>query len=187
MSEKLPLFPLNALLVPQVSMELQIFEQRYLRLIKDCIHDNSEFGIVPIRDGKEVGQPAMIYQLGVSAEITEWNQSPDGLLLIKVTGRRKFRVLQTEIESDQLMQAQVEYLPAETKTVVPDQYAELQGLYQQLRAHPDIAPLNLPAATDARHLGWFLMFLLPIPRPQQIALLAMHDPVLRLQNLSDLL
>lgn len=187
MPETLPLFPLSTLLVPEATLELQIFEQRYLRLIKDCIRDSSPFGIVAIRDGREVGQAAMVYQLGVTAEISEWDQNEKGLLLIKVTGKRKFRVLQTQVEEDQLMQALVEYLPEETATPLLKEYTALQQLYQRLLEHPDVKRLNMPPATDARTLGWFLTFLLPIPRPEQIQILAMADPIQRLKHLKDLL
>ncbi len=187
MSTQLSLFPLNTLLVPDATLDLRIFEQRYLRLIKDCIRDDSCFGVVPIRDGNEVGQPAMIYQLGVTARVVEWDQGADGLLQIQVRGERKFRVLQTSVAEDQLMQAQVEYLADEEQTQIPDQYQALYGLYERLREHPDAQPLHLIPAEDARQLGWFLTMLLPISRPDQIRLLALDDPLQRLHELQELL
>lgn len=187
MLEKLPLFPLKTLLVPDTVLPLQIFEQRYLKLIKQCIGDGSCFGIVPIRDGNEVGKPAMIYQVGVTAEITEWDQGDNGLLLIQVKGRKKFRVSQTTVDDDQLMQATIEYLEEEPVTKTPSVYSELEDLYENLRLHPEVQELNLPPAMDARQLGWFLIVLLPLSRPKQISLLALNDPIQRLKALDDLL
>lgn len=187
MAESLPLFPLNTLLVPGTTLPLQIFEPRYLRLIKNCIHNKSSFGIVPIRDGNEVGQPAMIYQFGVTAEITDWDQGDNEMLLISVTGRRKFRVLQTTIEDDQLMQAQVEYLDEEPVVAIPEAYAELVELYDSLRKHPEVMALNMPEANNASQLGCFLLVLLPLRRPDQISLLALDDPLQRLKSLDDIL
>lgn len=187
MLEKLPLFPLNTLLVPDTILPLQVFEERYLKLIKQCISDDSCFGIVPIRDGEEVGKPAMIYQIGVTAEITECEQDDNGMLLVTVKGRKKFRVSQTTVDDDQLMYASVEYLEDEPATKTPSSYSELVDLYESLRIHPEVQALNLPPAMDARQLGWFLIVLLPISRPNQISLLALNDPIQRLKALDDLL
>jgi len=60
-----------------------------------------------------VGSPAMIFQVGVLAQISDWSQGANGLLHIKVVGTRKFRVLQTSVADDQLMHAEVEYLADE--------------------------------------------------------------------------
>ena len=55
MSE-LPLFPLSAVLLPFGRMPLQIFEQRYLDLVRDCMKTDTGFGVVWIRRGAEVNQ-----------------------------------------------------------------------------------------------------------------------------------
>lgn len=180
MTDSLPLFPLNSLLVPEATLPLQIFEQRYLRLIKQCLRDQSGFGVVPIRDGKEVGAPAMIYQVGVLAHISDWSQGSNGLLHIKVVGSRKFRVLQTSVEEDQLMQGQIEYLPEEDTGDIPAQFSGLEQLLNDLQEHPQVASLNLPVAHTASELGWLLTLLLPLSRSEQVDLLALEDPLYRL-------
>ena len=57
MSE-LSLFPLSAVLMPYGRMPLQIFEQRYIDLVRDCMKSDSEFGVVWIRQGGEIGELA---------------------------------------------------------------------------------------------------------------------------------
>ncbi len=186
MSETLPLFPLNTLLVPEAALPLQIFEQRYLRLVKECLRDNTGFGVVPIRDGAEVGSPAMIFQVGVLAQISDWSQGANGLLHIKVVGTRKFRVLQTSVADDQLMHAEVEYLADEPDADIAEYHNGLLELLQELKAHPQVAALSLPEATTSSQLGWFLTLLLPLGRSEQVDLLALDDPELRLDKLSEL-
>ncbi|BFM05438.1 LON peptidase substrate-binding domain-containing protein [Halioxenophilus aromaticivorans] len=186
MVETLPLFPLNTLLVPEATLPLQIFEQRYLRLIKQCLRSQQGFGIVPIRDGGEVGAPAMIYQVGVLAHISDWNQGSNGLLHIKVVGSRKFRVLSTQVEDDQLMTAEVEYLPEEDPLDIPDQFSGLQQLLEELQEHPQVAALELPLAHTASELGWLLILLLPLTRSEQVDMLAQNDPIERLQHIAEL-
>lgn len=185
MKELLPLFPLNTLLVPEATLPLKIFEQRYLRLIKHCLRSQSGFGVVPIRDGKEVGEPAMIYPVGVEAHISDWSQGSNGLLHIKVVGSRKFRVINTSVDDDQLMQAEVEYLPEESSLDVPERFSGLQELLTDLKEHPQVAVLGLPAAHTASELGWLLTLLLPLSRAEQVELLALTDPLQRLDQIAE--
>jgi len=184
MAETLPLFPLNTLLVPEATLPLQIFEQRYLRLIKQCLRDQSGFGVVSIRDGREVGAPAMIYHVGVLAYISDWSQGDNGLLHIKVVGSRKFKILRTTVEADQLMMAEVEYLPEEPTMDIPEQFSGLDQLLSDLKSHPQVAALALPQAHTASELGWLLTLLLPLARAEQVELLALADPLVRLQQIA---
>ena len=55
MSE-LSLFPLSGVLLPFGRMPLQIFEQRYLDLVRDCMKTDSLFGVVWIQRGAEVAE-----------------------------------------------------------------------------------------------------------------------------------
>lgn len=183
-TEEIALFPLNTLFVPEMTLPLQIFEQRYLNLIKDCLKNGSSFGVVSIRDGKEVGTAAMIYNFGVIANIVDWSQGENGLLHIKVLGSRKFRVLKTWVEDSQLMRAQVEYLPSEEIIAIDDQYDGLRAIYDSLATHPQIQLLKLPEIQTINHLGWFLTLLLPISRAEQIELIKLESPVERLERLS---
>ena len=56
----IPLFPLaGALLLPRGQLPLNIFEPRYLDLIKRCGRSGEGFGICLILQGEEVGAPAI--------------------------------------------------------------------------------------------------------------------------------
>ena len=48
MTTEIALFPLQAVLYPTIATRLQIFEQRYLRLVRECMADSKPFGVVPI-------------------------------------------------------------------------------------------------------------------------------------------
>ena len=54
----LPLFPLNTPLVPGLVLPLHIFEPRYRELVEELLarpdEDDREFGIVAVRDGRDV-------------------------------------------------------------------------------------------------------------------------------------
>ena len=88
----LPLFPLNTVLFPGASLPLQIFEERYKRLLEDCLDDDSRFGIVLIKSGDEVGQPAIPHPVGTVAHITQVNEIRGDRFFVAVTGERRFKI-----------------------------------------------------------------------------------------------
>src|SRR5437762_1287462 len=44
--DRIPLFPLNVVLLPGGDLPLHIFEPRYRRMVKECIETKSEFGML---------------------------------------------------------------------------------------------------------------------------------------------
>ena len=88
----MPLFPLNTVLFPGASLPLQIFEERYKRLLEDCLDEDSRFGIVLIKSGDEVGQPAIPHPVGTVAHITQVNEIRGDRFFVAVTGERRFRI-----------------------------------------------------------------------------------------------
>ena len=65
--DDLPLFPLNTVLFPGGRLPLRIFEQRYMTMAKACLKGGSPFGVCLIREGKEVGEPAVPADVGTLA------------------------------------------------------------------------------------------------------------------------
>ena len=106
----IPLFPLHTVLVPGGSVPLRLFEARYLDLVSRCLRDASGFGVNLIERGSEVGEPAAVYPVGTLARIADWRQLPDGLLGITVEGHDRYRVLETRIRPDRLLEARVAWL-----------------------------------------------------------------------------
>lgn len=182
---QLALFPLSNPLFPQQTMTLQIFEPRYVSLVSRCMKNNEGFGVVQIREGREVGRGQQVFQFGVEARIVDWEQLNNGLLGITIEGRRKFTLHSTQIEKDQLMVAEVEWLPEEPCSPVPEYFDGLLELAHQLRQHPLVAQMTLPPIDNARDLGWQLCQLLPLSPPDKVALLSLADPELRLEHLAE--
>lgn len=176
----LPLFPLRDLLFPGISMPLQIFEPRYLQLISDSLREGTGFGIVAIKEGKEVAagqlKPPQIHSVGVEVSIIDWYQQSNNLLGIRVLAERKFRVLKTRVQDNKLMVAEVEYLPSEPSDPLDDFGHELARMVEELSEHPVLSLYNLPTIKDMRMLGWQLAQLLPIDQATKVELLAISDP-----------
>ena len=108
--KRIPLFPLNTVLFPGATIPLQIFESRYLTMIEDCLKDDSIFGIVLIKSGKEVGGNPNPYSVGTTAKITSVKNISGNRLYITAVGEEKFEILET-FNDQPYMSADVEILP----------------------------------------------------------------------------
>jgi Lon protease-like protein len=89
----LPLFPLEqVVLFPGMSLPLRIFEERYKVMIGACQVTDQLFGVLLIRAGREVGEPADPEQVGCTARMTRIDRLPDGQMHILTVGEQRFRL-----------------------------------------------------------------------------------------------
>ena len=89
---ELPLFPLGTVLFPGMMLPLHIFEPRYREMINHCLDEKLPFGVVLIREGKEVGETALPHIVGTAARITRVERKPDGRMDILAVGTKRFRI-----------------------------------------------------------------------------------------------
>jgi Lon protease-like protein len=96
------LFPLGIVLLPGEVVPLHIFEERYMKLVNECLEDG-EFGIVLADEDsvRECGTTARVAQL-----IEELD---DGRMNILVEGGRRFRIVEVFAPDD----SEADYLSAE--------------------------------------------------------------------------
>jgi Lon protease-like protein len=184
----LALFPLNTVLFPGCSLDLQIFEPRYLSMISRCMKQNSSFGVVCIVEGAEVGAAAAeLAAVGCEALIRDFQQLPNGLLGIRVVGGRRFRVERAQVLADQSTMAQVQWLDEPQTLALDEAHDDLLALLGALSAHPLVASLALPSPADQQGLLNQLAYLLPLDSQRKVQLLAMDDIDAGLQLLQQLL
>jgi Lon protease-like protein len=94
----LPLFPLGTVLFPGLGLPLHVFEQRYRRLVRDLLTAPKgaprRFGVVAIREGREVGEDGVraLHEVGCAAEIREVESYDDGRYELLTTGTTRFRL-----------------------------------------------------------------------------------------------
>jgi Lon protease-like protein len=117
---RVPLFPLNTVLFPGGPLPLRIFEPRYIDMVKNCVRDDSPFGVLLIREGGETG-PATTHDIGTLARITDWYQGSDGLLGVTAIGEQRFRLLTSERLESGLNVGDIELLAAEPFMALPDE------------------------------------------------------------------
>jgi ATP-dependent Lon protease len=122
-AERIPLFPLNVVLLPGAQLPLHIFEPRYREMVRDCLVAKSCFGMVLATEDGVAG-------VGCTAEITEVvRRYDDGRMDILTVGRRPFRVLEF-LTQEPLMRARVEYLEDQEDVVDNAVRSRLMELYE---------------------------------------------------------
>ncbi|MDX9665426.1 LON peptidase substrate-binding domain-containing protein [Pseudomonas sp. P5_152] len=185
----LALFPLNTVLFPGCFLDLQIFEARYLDMISRCMKQGAGFGVVCILEGEEVGLAPQGYALvGCEARITDFKQQDNGLLGIRVQGARRFNVLRSEVQRDQLTVAEVEWLDELPEQPLQEEDADLMALLKALAEHPMVEALNMGTeAAGQQSLANQLAYLLPFSELDKIGLLQVDDPQQRLDAIQALL
>ena len=190
--KEVPLFPLPLVLFPGGKLSLQIFEARYLDMVKRCLREQVGFGIVLITDGHRVlaspdDQLPEISYCGTYCTIVDFDQSSNGMLSIVVEGDRKFVIRDQYEQPDRLMMSNVEFLAIEEEVAVPEEKQHLSGLLESLMAHEALQRLGLDCDLgQAVEVGARLTELLPCPNHFKQKMLEMKDPLLRLGELDKL-
>ena len=91
---KIPLFPLHTVLCPGIVVPLHIFEERYREMTRRCLDTGEPFGVVLIREGREVGSRSISTLAGVGAfaEIRRAGRYPDGRYDLLAAGTGRFMI-----------------------------------------------------------------------------------------------
>jgi len=168
------LFPLNMVLFPGSQLPLQIFEQRYLSLIKDCMKQQTGFVVVLISEGKEVGETPKIYCTGCYVEIIDWESLANGLLGITIEAKYRVQLNNSSVRDDGLLFA--EATPFKTTLddnfILPKAFDVLTATLTQLLEHPFAARYKGKVDfNNASQICYRLSELLPIDNKQKQLLL----------------
>jgi Lon protease-like protein len=179
-----PIFPLNAVLFPGGLLPLRVFEARYMDMTRDCLKRNEPFGVCLIREGAEVGAPAVPQDIGCLASILECDMQQQGILNIKTQGSSRFRIVERRNGPQGLISASLEAIPAEARAAVPAEFAACARLLEMVVADQGNPIFAEPHAfDDATWVGYRLAEILPVPLIAKQKLLEMSDALGRLSIL----
>ncbi len=171
-------FPLDTVLFPGGILPLQIFEQRYLNLIKSCMKNELGFVVVLISSGKEVNDVPEIHRIGTYVKIIDWESLENGLLGITIQGVRRVLLQSTTAKDDGLLVGRVSEVGSydEQAVVLNNKHDDLVKTLQQLSKHPFVAQrysdIDFSCASTVCNR---LSELLPIPNLVKQELLEMLD------------
>ena len=188
----IPLFPLSTTLFPAGALTLRIFEVRYLDMIKKCIADGTEFGVVTLMSGSEIRRPEggeELATVGTMARIEEWSAPMPALLHLRCTGTSRFHLLSSAKAKYGLWMGSTLPLADDPTVPIP---ASLQGSANALgkviaQLQKDRVPVSeMPFSPPFRldESGWVAdrwCELLPLGTEEKLRLLALQDPVWRLE------
>ena len=193
--QDLPLFPLGTVLFPGGLLPLKVFEARYLDLVSHCMRTRTPFAVVRIRQGAELrgagGGKTLLDSVGVLAHLQDVDAEQPGILRVRCAGGLRVHLGATRQRDDGLWLAEASAGPPDADVTVP---LELQpsalALSKAIDAldgqghHPFLEPHRLDDA------GWVAnrwCEILPISSAAKQRLMALDEPVLRLQLVQDYL
>ncbi len=181
--QSLPLFPLHSALLPGAALSLRVFEARYLDLVRECGRKGSSFGVCLILEGEEVGTPATPAAWGVEALVEDFDVGADGVLVLRLRGGRRFRVLATRVRDNGLVVGDVQWCEADSDDELQPEHALLGVLLERIleQAGGEFAGAGPAQLDQASWVGWRLAELLPLQEQQRLALLQEDDPQQRLE------
>ncbi len=147
---RIPLFPLDVVLLPTMPLPLHIFEPRYKVMIRRCLDEKLEFGMILAANNA-------VAAVGCTAEIVhKLRDYPDGRMDILSEGRAVFRLGQLHDEKE-YYEGSVEYLDDEPATPESEGSEQLMKAfvqcYELLAGRPWIDPGAPAAGSLAYRLG----------------------------------
>jgi Lon protease-like protein len=126
--DQLPIFPLpNVLLFPNMVVPLHIFEERYKRMVNDCLQGNRLLGLFLLQPGWDAeGAVPTPYKVGGMGRITRAARYPNGTFDILLSGLARVHV-QRYIQQRPYLIAEVEMWADE-----PDDSAGVEALTRRM-------------------------------------------------------
>jgi hypothetical protein len=202
----IPLFPLGTVLFPGGQLPLQVFEVRYLDMVKRCQREGTPFGVVCLTQGHEVRQPGVAAErferVGTLAVLEQVEQPQAGLLVMLCRGTHRFDVRHSERQPNGLWTAQVQTRADDAAVSIP---TELHGLAVALDRFRQRLVTEQPQASvlmrqwptystelnspwqDAAWVANRWAELLPLPPHSKQGLMVLDSPLVRLELVGDAL
>jgi Lon protease-like protein len=184
MKNNFPVFPLSLVALPGSIQSLQIFESRYVNMIKSCMSDNHGF-VIALQNNKS--KDFEISKKGSYVEIIDFNNLPNGLLGITVKSENKVSIKNIYQLEDGLHVAEIkpEIDPEVDDQALMAEYPEIINILSQLIKHPRINELSLKVDfNSADSIAYHLAGLIPLSMNQRQNLLEAFDASQRFLILS---
>jgi len=179
--ETVPIFPLGTVLFPGAVLPLKIFEVRYMEMAKACLKGSKPFGVCLIRDGVEVGPPAVPESIGCLARIAQADVEDLGILKVRTEGLERFRILSSETNRQGLIVGEVERLEPEPEAPQAPGLGEGAEFLRKVIAGIGAERFHEPFLyDDASWVSFRLAEILPLRNDVKQKLLELRDARVRL-------
>ncbi len=189
----MPLFVVDTVLFPYAAVQFRVFEERYLRMVRECGENGAQFGVALARGGAgDVGPPEPRL-VGTRVRILSMFPVGDGHLELHGLGEGRFRIRRLEEDSPYPV-GHVEPLEDDPQEWTPRIFAlserarELCEEYvKTLFQDRDWTAVRVALPQDAAQLSFSIASLMPLGNEQKQGLLECTDPAERLKTLVALL
>ena len=105
---KIAVFPLsNAIFFPKTVLPLNIFEDRYIQLVNDCMKEDRMFGM--IQPKSKMNKSPDVYKIGCLGKIISFNETADKRFIISLSGLIRFRVKNELVQKKLYRKFDVDY------------------------------------------------------------------------------
>ena len=173
----LPVFPLGLVALPGSIQSLQIFEPRYINMVKGCMSNGHGFIIVLQSKLESISDYGMSKK-GTYVEIIDFNNLPNGLLGITVRSENKVNISNICQLEDGLhvADAKPEIDPEVDDQAILAEYPEISNILTQLMKHPRISDLQIKVDfSSADSVAYNLAGLIPLSSFEKQNLLEAFD------------
>ena len=190
-----PVFPLTgALLLPRGVLPLNIFEPRYLAMVRDAMAATGAANrIIGIIQPRHEGEPPPLYDVGCLGRIADYRETDDGRILIALTGVTRFRIAAELDRTTLYRQVMADYHEFGDDRDEPEALAAIAraGLEDVLRAYLDAQGLSADweavKSADDESLVTTLASVCPFDPVEKQALLEADDLADRAATLTALM
>ncbi len=187
------MFPLGgAILLPRSTMPLNIFEPRYLDMVRDAMADDHMIAIIQPRSDWKEDRPEL-FDVGATGRITQYSETGDGRYLIAITGLARFRIRRELPATTAYRQAEVDYTPFadDWSPALPLAATARASLESRLKAYLEAQGLSADwdavKSADDESLVNTLSVVCPFVPAERQALLEAHTLPERASTLSTLM
>jgi len=194
-ADPLPMFPLNTVVFPGMTVPLHVFEDRYRALVHHLLRVDEPaervFGTVAIREGYEIGDHGAqsVYRVGCVLQLTEVEARPDGTFDVVAVGRERLKL--DHMERGGTFPTGVADVVVEPRVDVPSEVMDRARAtftaYRAAVAELQGDPFSGSLPRDPDYLAWTLSALSPLPMAERQSLLEAPDAEARLVLVTRLL
>lgn len=182
----IPVFPLaGVVLMTGNSLPLNIFEPRYLAMVRDAMAGARVIGMVQPKSGMDTARPGAtppIYDVGGAGRIVDCKETEDGRFLIRLEGVGRFRIEHELAVTTPYRQVQAVWQPfgldpteGEERPAVIDHEGIIKALHHYLDHKGLSADYDAIAGTPDKLLVNTLSMIVPFSPPEKQALLEAPD------------
>lgn len=172
----LPMFPLGTVLLPGQPLPLQIFEQRYLTMLRDVAAGDGRFGVVLIERGFEVGGGDQRFAVGCVASIEQVRPMGGGRVGLIARGQERIEVARW-LPDDPYPRAEVARLPDlrwaddDAPRLAETEHTVRRALTVMSEYRSPALPADIELADDPVTRSWQLAWVAQLGALDQLALL----------------